>query len=284
MTDSSSPGEATRQHFAATAEYWSAVYESPDDLAGFAYRERLDRALFYVDQLGLPAGAAVADVGAGAGLGAVALARRGFTVTAVDSTTNMLEMTKDRAEQAGVRVDVLEADAEHLPLPSASQDLVLALGLLPWVVDPHAVLREFRRVLRDGGALVASADNRWRLTEMFDPALSPLATPLRRLIVPTIRRRRGGAVHPIEVRRHSLPELRRLLVASGFRVVTASTVGYGPPTFMRRAARRDLASAFARLMARKADTSKLLARLGVHVVVSATTSPLSTDSPSGPRR
>jgi D-aspartate ligase len=260
---------AVREHFEEDAAYWRDVYDSSDDVAAQVYRERLRRALDYVDGLGLPHGAPVLDIGAGAGVAAVALAGRGFDVTAVDSAVGMLELTKQRAAEEGVSVSVVQGDAHGLPISDASVEAVVALGLLPWVEDPVGVLKEFARVLRPGGVAVLSSDNRWRLNEVADPALSALAAPLRRRLKSALLRSQGRTGSPFIVRRHSMSELRELLQLAGFDVVAESTLGYGPITFMRRPL---LSGQFgvriAAALSRRGE-SRILRPLGVHVVASA---------------
>jgi ubiquinone/menaquinone biosynthesis C-methylase UbiE len=265
--------EAVRDYFSQDAEYWQAIYESSDDVAGHVYRERLERALRYIDKAELREGALATDVGAGAGLAAVALAIRGFKVLAVDSTERMLELTRERATRSGVLLEVCRADATALPVADETQDLVLALGLLPWVDDASAVLGEFRRVLKPTGRLVVTADNRWRLNELLDPALSAPFAGVRRRVTPILRalRRRGPA--SFEVQRHSQSELAQLLAAEGFVISDSSTVGFGPFTFMRRGVVNGARGrALSDWLERRARSSRFLARLGVHVVVMASVS------------
>lgn len=74
-------------------------------------------------------------------------------------------------ERKGYRVETLDVDpttgadhigtAEATGLPSASVDLVLCTQVLEHVRDPFGVMAEMRRILRPGGALVASAPHIW---------------------------------------------------------------------------------------------------------------------------
>lgn len=268
MTDA--PGDdPVRAHFRRDAEYWRSIYEDDEDRAGAVYHERLERVLAAVDSLALAPPVRAVDVGAGAGLASLALAERGYDVLAVDSTRRMLELTEARAAAAGAAIRTAEADASSLPLDDGSVDLVVAVGLLPWLTDARPVLDEFRRVLRSHGGLVITADNRWRLTELADPSLSPLFSPVRRHVVHPLKRRAGWSPAPFEPRRHSPVALERLLTSAGFTVQESSTVGYGPVSIMRRAVPGRLAIALERQATRHAS-APVLRSIGVHVVATAT--------------
>ncbi|MGN6798171.1 MAG: class I SAM-dependent methyltransferase [Gaiellaceae bacterium] len=268
MTDAAGE-DPVQAHFRRDAEYWRSIYEDDEDRAGAVYHDRLGRVLAGVDALGLAPPVRAVDVGAGAGLASVALAERGYDVLAVDSTQRMLELTEARAAEAGAAVRVAEADASSLPLEDGSVDLVVAVGLVPWLEDAGSVLDEFRRVLRPRGGLVITADNRWRLTELADPSLSPLFSPLRRHVAHPLKRRAGWTSAPFEPRRHSRAALEELLTGAGFTVLESSTVGYSPVSIMRRPLRGRLAQAVERQATRFAS-APVLRSIGVHVVVTAT--------------
>jgi demethylmenaquinone methyltransferase / 2-methoxy-6-polyprenyl-1,4-benzoquinol methylase len=99
-------------------------------------------------------GGHVLDVATGTGLVAVELLRRGFTVTGVDQSAEMLGRARQRF---GTRVELEEATAESLPFEDASFDHLTFTYLLRYVDDPGATLREIARVVRPGG-IVASLE------------------------------------------------------------------------------------------------------------------------------
>src|SRR5262245_50562601 len=68
----------------------------------------------------------VLDVGCGTGVAAITAARRGAKVTGLDLTPALLERAKYNAKLAGVEVDFHEGDAENLPFPDASFDIVVS--------------------------------------------------------------------------------------------------------------------------------------------------------------
>ncbi|MCC6192292.1 MAG: methyltransferase domain-containing protein [Anaerolineales bacterium] len=104
-------------------------------------------------------GETVVDVGSGAGFDALIAAQmvgpRG-QVIGVDMTPQML--TKARAGAAAMgfqNVEFREGYAEALPLPDAAADVVISNGVLNLTADKQGTLREWFRVLKPGGRLMA---------------------------------------------------------------------------------------------------------------------------------
>jgi len=95
-------------------------------------------------------GGHVLDVATGTGLVAQALLRRGFRVTGLDQSPEMLARARERFEG---RVELVEASAEDMPFADASFDHLTFTYLLRYVDDPLATMRELARVVRPGGTL-----------------------------------------------------------------------------------------------------------------------------------
>jgi SAM-dependent methyltransferase len=95
-----------------------------------------------VDFVAEHAGRSVLDLGCGIGGYSRALARRGFTMTALDVVPEYVE----RARSIGVDADLY--DGERVPLEDGSVDTVILLEVLEHLEDPAALLREARRVAR----------------------------------------------------------------------------------------------------------------------------------------
>jgi SAM-dependent methyltransferase len=107
-----------------------------------------------LELLGDVAGKRVLDAACGPGLYAQELLRRGARVTGFDHSPRMIEICRERARQGDFRVHDLGDPITWLP--DASVDLVLCALAIEYVDDRVAALRELRRVLRPGGALVLS--------------------------------------------------------------------------------------------------------------------------------
>ena len=99
-----------------------------------------------------------ADLGCGPGQLVIELARRspGLNVTGIDLSDEMLAQGQDNARRAGVadRVSFRQGDAQQIPFPDASLDLVVSTFSLHHWSDPVAVLDEIARVLRPGGSFL----------------------------------------------------------------------------------------------------------------------------------
>jgi len=107
--------------------------------------------------LGVPAGLAV-DVGAGRGIASYALAKEGFTVIALEPDPSDIVgggAIRALAKETGANITVEQAGAEAIPLPDASCALVFARAALHHTRDLAAACREFHRILRPGGRLIA---------------------------------------------------------------------------------------------------------------------------------
>ena len=107
---------------------------------------------------GVRPGAAVLDAGCGTGRYAVELARRGFAVTGIDRSSELLYEARSRARAAGLPIALLEADLLDLPAPPGGRlyDAIMCRGVLNDVVGPAAraaVLGGFARMLRAGGVV-----------------------------------------------------------------------------------------------------------------------------------
>jgi SAM-dependent methyltransferase len=99
----------------------------------------------------------VLDVGSGSGtdvLIAAMLTGPTGTVHALDMTRAMRDkLRRNAAAMKAAHVHVLEGNAEQIPLPDASVDVVTSNGVLNLVPDKPAAFGEIARVLKPGGRL-----------------------------------------------------------------------------------------------------------------------------------
>jgi SAM-dependent methyltransferase len=104
-----------------------------------------------LELLGAPAGALLLDVATGTGNAVIAAAARGLRAVGVDSSAEQLEEAQRRC--AGMDARFVVADAEHVPLPTASVDAATSLFGVIFAGDPAAALREMARCVKPGGPI-----------------------------------------------------------------------------------------------------------------------------------
>ena len=103
----------------------------------------------------LAPGERVLDLGSGAGtdslIAAQMVGEQGH-VTGIDMTPEMLAKARAAAaEMEATNVEFVESEAERLPFPDASFDVVISNGVIDLVPDKDAVFAELYRVLAPGG-------------------------------------------------------------------------------------------------------------------------------------
>jgi SAM-dependent methyltransferase len=103
---------------------------------------------------GIASGEDVLDVATGTGVVAVTAARAGAHVTGLDLTPELLDQARENARIAKTE-DIVwtEGDAENLPYPDASFDVVVSQFGHIFAPRPEFAVKEMRRVLRPGGRI-----------------------------------------------------------------------------------------------------------------------------------
>ena len=143
-------------------EFWDRkscgeVYATGSDL-----REQLEnqaRARYAIEPMICPfadypagAGKDVLEIGVGMGADHFEWARANpRSLTGIDITTRAIHFTANRLGLYGLRSDLCIADAENLPFPDGSFDIVYAFGVLHHSPNTTRAVQEVHRVLRHGG-------------------------------------------------------------------------------------------------------------------------------------
>src|SRR6201996_9470569 len=127
---------------------WAPVY---DIVFGPVFRQGRRAAAKAADGIG----GRILEVGVGTGL-SLSDYGKGTRIVGVDISEPMLEKARKRVEQQGLaRVEALEVmDAEHLAIPDAAFDVVVAQYVVTAIPNPERALDEFVRVVRPGGEII----------------------------------------------------------------------------------------------------------------------------------
>ena len=96
------------------------------------------------------------EIGAGTGYFSLNLASQGLirNLTATDISPGMLKSLASTAKDLGIKVRTVVTDAENLPFPDESFDVVLGHAVLHHIPDLDKAFSEFFRVLKPGGMIV----------------------------------------------------------------------------------------------------------------------------------
>jgi ubiquinone/menaquinone biosynthesis C-methylase UbiE len=229
--------EQVNAYFQSQSSFWKNIYTS-DDVYAQIHRDRHAAALAWIDSLTLAPGSPVLEIGCGAGFMAIALAQRRLHVQAIDSAEAMIEQACRNVAESGV-TDLLSLDIGNvysLAFADGSFDLVVALGVIPWLGQPELAIQEMARVTKPGGHIIFSADNRIRLNALLDPLLNPLLAPLKRSVKAALDRvgLRRLSSKDIGATFHSRRFIDRAVMHASLAKSKSMTLGFGPFTFFRR--------------------------------------------------
>jgi len=122
---------------------------------------------------GLLPGKTVLEIGCGTGTNAIALARRGYRVTAVDFVDMAVRRAREKAQQAGVEIDFRVGDATRIDL-GGPYDVVFDRGVYHGIRTRNlpAFLRMLKRVTRKGSRWLCLAGNAKEPMEEGPPVVS----------------------------------------------------------------------------------------------------------------
>jgi SAM-dependent methyltransferase len=142
-----------------TGRSWAEDLDYPEELANVPDRAAESFAgVANPFSLGrLEPGERVLDLGSGAGTDSLVAAQmvgaQGH-VTGIDMTPEMLVKARAAAaELPAANVEFVESEAERLPFPDESFDVVISNGVIDLIPDKDAVFSELHRVLAPGGRM-----------------------------------------------------------------------------------------------------------------------------------
>ena len=157
--------EPGRRNWRSPAIHWG-IWQLPEAEVGA------------LGDLSLLRGRDVIELGCGTAYFSGWLARHGARPVGVDVTPAQLETARLLQREHGIEFPLVEANAERVPLPSESFDLVISeYGASIWC-DPHQWIPEAARLLRPGGRLVFLRNS--PLAMLCLPASGPISRELVR--------------------------------------------------------------------------------------------------------
>jgi ubiquinone/menaquinone biosynthesis C-methylase UbiE len=193
-------GQAPRYH----GRYWERTS------SGHSFRSRERRLYELFDK----PGGTVLDIGCGPGVTVEHLVGQGCQFYGVDLSERMVaecQRVFGHLETAAFSVGRIE----RLAFPDEFFDAVICMGVVEYIADDAAAVREMARVVKPGGTVLVSLPNRWSPYRMWRRhVFRPAAEAARRLLG---RGPRQGLFH----REYRLGDYARLLAAHGLQAVEA---------------------------------------------------------------
>jgi ubiquinone/menaquinone biosynthesis C-methylase UbiE len=165
------------------------------------------------------------DVGCGTGHHMAWLGARGFEVSGVDGSPEMLK----HARVLNPKADIQLSDVDHLPFPDATFDYVTCIEVLRYLPTASHAIAEIARVLKPGGVCLATAAPLLSLNAYW--AVNRVACVAR--IRDLVRLKQFF---------HTSGQLRRALSPALFHEVEIQGVYLGPINWVERLAPRTLPS------------------------------------------
>lgn len=107
----------------------------------------------FMAHLPLRRGDRLLDTACGTGNLAVIARRAGCEVQGLDIATNLIAQARTRARAEGLNITYTEGDAEALPYPDASFDVVVSMYGVMFTPQPERIVDELRRVTKPGGMI-----------------------------------------------------------------------------------------------------------------------------------
>jgi SAM-dependent methyltransferase len=229
----------TQNNAVATKPAWTpkeTVGGKGIGLRGLIVRDRELALLRCLDNLTAAEGSVALEIGRECSGMTIAAAKKNFSVV----LQVLLPAIAARARANGMKsgfgenVSVLTGTVSTTPFRDSTFDLVTAVNVFPWDPSYDRTLGEIRRILKPGGHLITMFQNRWRLSRLFDPRLTPLLAPhlinLKRWSE-KVRGRDPRVATSIPVN-HSIGEVTSILSSKGLKIVWEHSVGFGPFSFL----------------------------------------------------
>jgi ubiquinone/menaquinone biosynthesis C-methylase UbiE len=218
--------QAWFENFFVAGGYASVLADIPPDRTA---RETQ----FIAGALRLPPGSRILDLCCGVGRHSIALADQGYEVVGVDLNESALDIARQRAKEAGVKVQFVCADMRNIPFSgelNAVINIFSSFGYYETDDEDGQVLRAVAKALRDGGRFLIDTQSRGWLFRRFresewreeaDGSLVLARTELdlltsRYKTVEKVLRPDGRQIQrPYTFRSYTLTELAQLMRSAG---------------------------------------------------------------------
>lgn len=162
-------------------------------------------------------GLKLADIGCGTGYHLKRYQERGFEITGVDGSEEMLK----QARLANPGIEFIKTDVDEIPLPSATYDYVMCIEVLRYLPDILPSLKEMKRIMKPGGTALITA------APLLQANLYPVVNKATLMLKPK-------NFTQLKQYFHSYGELKEASLSAGFKDVEIHGVYGGNSVWLER--------------------------------------------------
>ncbi len=129
----------------------------------------------YIDALlnnnGAKRGASLLDIACGTGMITLELCKKGYRITALDNSPDMLEVAAVRFAEAGAKIQIINQDMREIKLHRKVDAAVCINDGINYITDAEEVLKMFRgvsNILNEGGVFLFDISSKYKLKTMHE--------------------------------------------------------------------------------------------------------------------
>jgi ubiquinone/menaquinone biosynthesis C-methylase UbiE len=157
------------------------------------------------------------DIGCGTGYHLERYKERGFEITGVDGSEEMLK----QARIVNPEIEFIQSDVDLTPLPAGKYDFALCIEVLRYLPDIAPCIKEIKRILKPNGTALITA------APVFQANLYPIVNKIALA-------GKSGDLTQLRQYFHSIGELRRVCLKAGFKDVEIHGVYGGCSIWLER--------------------------------------------------
>jgi len=171
----------------------------------------------------IPANGKVLEIAPGPGYFSIELARLGkYEITGLDISKSFVEIARQNAAQAGLKIDFREGNASAMPFEDNTFDFTFCQAAFKNFSEPVKAISEMYRVLRSGGLSVISDLRRDAPAEEIEREVKGMGLgPINQFLV------RWTFNHMLLKNAYSVDEMRSMVAKTPFRQYKIDVDGVG---------------------------------------------------------
>lgn len=229
--------------FSHRSDYWVKLYgdeNNPSNFTRYELASRKRTVFKHLESVRDTDTVKVLDIGCGIGNYLEELIQRGYSVTGVDVSINMLQISKDHLQKYISHPPLGLADIEKLPFNNNEFDIIICVGVLEYLKRDDFAISEVSRVLKPGGRFFLSLPNIVSIKNFLDPYY--FFSRGSKFISRKIFKKKSTKKINIELkdialnseftnRRFFLRQLNPLFSKNNLSTLNTLSVSFGPPRF-----------------------------------------------------